>query len=144
VEITPNLTNAIPNMPHDPVDVEAARRVDALFNRMYLEPVLLGRYPGDLLEDVREFGLAALVRDGDLELIGAPIDFLGVNYYHDDNVSGHPLPAAAHQSLGPTPRPKQSPFVGADDVTFPPRDLPRMARTWRGSTNRLRPLLRRQ
>src|SRR5207249_5914213 len=122
--ITLNRTNAIPNAPADPVDVEAARRVDAVFNRMYLEPILLARYPADLVADVHEFGLTDVIRDGDLELIGAPIDFLGVNYYHDDNVSGHPLPAGAHQSLAPTPRPKSSPFVGSEYVTFPSRDLP--------------------
>jgi len=141
VGITLNLTNAIPNSPHDPVDLEAARRVDALFNRMYLEPVLLGRYPADLLEDVREFGLAALVRDGDLELIGAPIDFLGVNYYHDDSVSGHPLPADAHRNMTPTVRSKASPFVGSEYVTFPSRDLPRTDMDWEVNPDGLRTLL---
>ena len=139
--ITLNLTNAIPNSPQDPVDLEAARRVDALFNRMYLEPILVGRYPADLLDDVRELGLAELVRDGDLELIGAPIDFLGVNYYHDDNVSGHPLPAGARPSMAPTTRPRSSPFVGSEYVTFPSRDLPRTAMDWEVNPDGLRTLL---
>src|SRR5437762_700016 len=139
--ITLNLTNAIPNSPADPVDVEAARRVDALFNRMYLEPILMARYPADLVADVHELGLTDVIQDGDLELIGAPIDFLGVNYYHDDNVSGHPLPAGAHQSLAPTPRPKSSPFVGSEYVTFPSRDLPRTAMDWEVNPDGLRTLL---
>ena len=139
--ITLNLTNAIPRDPDDPVDVEAARRIDALCNRMYIEPLLLSRYPADLLEDVRDYGLSELIHDGDLELIGAPIDFLGVNYYHDDNVSGHPLPAGVRPNLTPTPRPKSSPFVGSEYVTFPARDLPRTAMGWEVNPDGLRFLL---
>ena len=139
--ITLNLTNAIPHSPQDEVDVEAARRVDALFNRMYLEPVLLGRYPDDLLDDVRDYGLAELIQGDDLAIIGAPIDFLGVNYYHDDSVSGHPLPAGARTSMTPTARPKSSPFVGSEYVTFPSRDLPRTAMDWEVNPDGLRTLL---
>ena len=47
--ITLNLTNAVPNDPTDPVDLDAARRIDALWNRAFLEPLLLGRYPDDFL-----------------------------------------------------------------------------------------------
>jgi len=141
VGITLNLTNAVPTAPTDPVDVEAARRIDALVNRMYLEPILLSRYPADLLDDVRDFGLAELVHAGDLEIIGAPIDFLGVNYYHDDNVSGHPLPAEARPNLEPTSRAKSSPFVGSEYVTFPARDLPRTAMDWEVNPDGLRSLL---
>ena len=139
--ITLNLTNAIPDLPGDPLDIEAARRVDALFNRMYLEPILLSRYPADLLIDVREYRLEELIQDGDLQAIGAPIDFLGVNYYHDDNVSGHPLRAGARVNLEPTTRTKSSPFVGSEYVTFPSRDLPRTAMDWEVNPDGLRALL---
>ena len=141
VGITLNLTNAVPNDPSDPVDVEAARRIDALCNRMYLEPILLSQYPTDLLEDVREYGLAELIQAGDLKVIGAPIDFLGVNHYHDDNVSGHPLPPGALPPLEPTAREKSSPFVGSEYVTFPARDLPRTAMDWEVNPDGLRALL---
>jgi beta-glucosidase len=139
--ITLNMTNAIPNVATDPVDIEAARRIDALCNRMYLEPILLSQYPADLLEDVRDYGLAELILDDDLRIIGAPIDFLGVNYYHDDNVSGHALPAGARRNLTPTTRPKSSPFVGSEYVTFPGRDLPRTAMDWEVNPDGLRALL---
>jgi len=139
--ITLNLTNAIPADPADPVDIEAARRVDALWNRMFLEPILLGRYPDDLLRDVRGHGLEEAIHDGDLAAIGVPIDFLGVNHYHDDNVSGHPLPPGAPPALEPTPRPKSSPFVGSEHVTFPDRGLPRTAMGWEVNPAGLRTLL---
>ena len=51
----------------------------------------------------------SLVHDGDLATIAQPIDFLGVNHYHDDNVSGHPLPATASGDLRPTDKPTSSP-----------------------------------
>ncbi|PWB97948.1 GH1 family beta-glucosidase [Homoserinimonas hongtaonis] len=141
IGITLNLTNAVPNDPTDAVDLEAARRIDALWNRMFLEPILLGAYPVDLLDDVRDYGLAELILPGDLQTISAPIDFLGVNHYHDDNVSGHPLPAGTPAGLQPTPSPKSSPFVGSEYVTFPSRDLPRTAMGWEVNPSGLRTLL---
>jgi beta-glucosidase len=141
IGITLNLTNAVPNDPADPVDLEAARRIDALWNGMYLEPVLLSRYPADLLQDVGELGLFDVIEPGDLELIGAPIDFMGVNHYHDDNVSGHPLPPGTPRSLTPTDRQTASPFVGSEYVTFPSRDLPRTAMDWEINPDGLRTLL---
>ncbi len=141
--ITLNLTNAVPDNPADPVDREAARRIDALWNRMYLDPILRGGYPADLLEDVGHLGLNAVIQDGDAALIAQPIDFLGVNHYHDDNVSGHPLAAGEPQALVPTNSPKASPFVGSEYVTFPTRNLPRTAMGWEVNPQGLRVLLNR-
>jgi beta-glucosidase len=141
VGITLNLTNAVPNDPTDPVDVDAARRLDALWNRAFLEPLLLGAYPEDLLVDVAGLGLSDVIHPGDLDIIAAPLDFLGVNHYHDDNVSGHPLPADAEPSLTPTDRPTSSPFVGSEHLTFPSRGLPRTAMDWEVHPEGLRQLL---
>jgi beta-glucosidase len=141
--ITLNLTNALPNDPGDPVDVEAARRVDALWNRAFLDPVLVGSYPADLLGDLAQFDFESHIDDGDLEIIGQPIDFLGVNHYHDDNVSGHPQPvdAGADREGKPTDRPTSSSLVGSDYVTFPTRNLPRTAMGWEVNPAGLRRLL---
>ena len=128
--ITLNLTNAIPHDAGDPVDIEAARRVDALWNRAFLEPILLGAYPDDLLEDVKDFGLREVIQPGDLEIIAAPIDFLGVNHYHDDSVSGHPSSVEGEREFKPTDRPTSSSLVGSEYVTFPLRGLPRTAMGW--------------
>jgi beta-glucosidase len=110
---------------------------------MFLEPLLLGAYPADLLEDVAGLGLAEVVQEGDLEVIAAPIDFLGVNHYHDDNVSGHPLPPESAAYVEPTARPKASPMVGSEFVTFPSRELPRTAMGWEVNPGGLRTLLTR-
>ena len=60
-------------------DVEAARRADGARNRWFLEPVLGLGYPSDMLEQYERI-LPGIAPD-DLQTIGAPLDFLGVNYY---------------------------------------------------------------
>jgi len=69
------------------VDREAARRADGLGNRLFLDPVLLGHYPDDVLLDA---GVAPWFneRAGDLQVIDVPIDFLGINYYSRHTVAG--------------------------------------------------------
>ena len=60
-------------------DIEAARIEDGFRNRWFLDPVLRGHYPEDMLE---HYGAAVpAIADGDLAAIAAPLDFMGVNYY---------------------------------------------------------------
>jgi beta-glucosidase len=73
--------NLSPVRPAAAQDAEAARRVDGNANRLYLDPLLRGGYPEDVLWDCRKISAFSFVRDGDLEVISAPLDFLGVNYY---------------------------------------------------------------
>jgi beta-glucosidase len=64
------------------LDVAAARRADGYHNRWYLDPVLRGRYPADMLDFYASRGVdLGFIADGDEALIGRPTDFLGVNYY---------------------------------------------------------------
>ena len=72
-------------------DVAAARRLDANSNRMFLDPVLRGRYPDDVLEMYAGAGLLELARDGDAAIISTPLDFLAVNHYHQVIVRNDPL-----------------------------------------------------
>jgi beta-glucosidase len=63
-------------------DAAAAARLDGHHNRWFLDPVFRGSYPPDLVEHYESrFGPFDAVRDGDLELIAQPIDFLGINFY---------------------------------------------------------------
>ncbi len=78
VGITLNLSHAYPAS-DSPEDEAAAWQVDGEGNRWFLDPIFRGAYPADLLE--RNEIVAASVRDGDLEAISAPMDFLGVNNY---------------------------------------------------------------
>jgi beta-glucosidase len=75
-------------------DVAATEAYDALHNRLFTDPLLLGAYP-----DLTAFGLGSEgpdgVRDGDLAIISAGIDALGINYYSPARLSapaGSPLP----------------------------------------------------
>jgi beta-glucosidase len=63
----------------DEADRAAAYRVDGLFNRWFLDPLLKGVYPEDMLE-LLSF-LPSPVQPGDAETIHQPIDFLGLNHY---------------------------------------------------------------
>ncbi len=102
VGVTLNLTSVRPADPASGADRELATTVDAGFNSVFLQPLLNGSYPARLGPDHAPG--ADLVRDGDFEVIQAPIDFLGVNYYsphivgvRDDGVlrrGDHPLPGA--------------------------------------------------
>jgi beta-glucosidase len=73
-----------------PEDEAAAEWLDALLNRLYADPVLLGTYPEQLHEH-----LPAGFAD-DLPTIAQPLDFYGVNYYEPQGVAkpspGNPLP----------------------------------------------------
>ena len=63
-------------------DRAAARRLDGHHNRWFLDPLLRGSYPADMLELYEErVGPLDAIRPGDLETIAAPIDYLGVNFY---------------------------------------------------------------
>jgi len=75
--------NLYPTYPHDETDADrrAAVLSDAYTNRWYLDPVLRGSYPADLLEYVAARFPTEWMRDGDVERMAQPIDFLGVNYY---------------------------------------------------------------
>src|SRR5690606_25894801 len=87
IGISLNLDVTDPADPADPGDVDAARRVDGQWNRIFLDPLLRGSYPLDVLADTAHLGLADHVADGDLEVISTPFDVLGVNYYHGQAVS---------------------------------------------------------
>lgn len=94
VALTNNYTPVWPASESD-ADLAAATAYDTLHNRVCTDPVLGGSYP-DLSAFGPEAGGLAFVRDGDLAVISAPIDALGVNYYNPTRVAapqpGSPLP----------------------------------------------------
>ena len=65
----------------DEADIDAARRVDGVANRLWYDAVLLGRYPQDVLADFSSVSDLTHILDGDLAVIARPIDAIGVNYY---------------------------------------------------------------
>jgi beta-glucosidase len=63
-----------------PADKLQASREDGLLVRWYLDALLRGQYPADVLEYLGPD--APRTQAGDARLIAQPLDFLGVNYYH--------------------------------------------------------------
>lgn len=59
----------------EPGAVESAEYFDVLHNQFFADPVILGRWPEGVPTRFLDF------RDDDLDLISAPLDFYGVNYY---------------------------------------------------------------
>ncbi len=101
----------------DEADVGASKLFDAMWNGMFSEPMLFGRYPRDLaplLEDV--------IQAGDLATIRQPLDFYGVNYYN-------PIRIAAAREDAPMP------FEERELVGYPTTDsdwpvVPDALREW--------------
>ncbi|MDP9044949.1 MAG: GH1 family beta-glucosidase [Pseudomonadota bacterium] len=67
-----------------PADRDAAHLFEVQHNDWVLGPLLRGEYPQDLWRLWP--GTEPLVLDGDMAIIGRPVDFLGVNYYFRTNV----------------------------------------------------------
>ncbi|MFN8168135.1 MAG: GH1 family beta-glucosidase [Candidatus Nanopelagicales bacterium] len=93
IGITNNLSPVHPETDSE-ADVMAAESLDAVQNRLYMDPVLLGTYPD--LEATRIPVDRSCVLEGDLDIIAAPLDVMGINYYNPTLVAapgeGNPLP----------------------------------------------------
>lgn len=65
---------------------ELLTRLDAVSNRIFLDPMLRGFYPDALFETTRDLYDWSCIREGDLEQIHQPLDALGLNYYSTNTV----------------------------------------------------------
>jgi beta-glucosidase len=128
VAVTLNLAWVCPET-GSAADAEAARRVDGVANRVFLDPILSGRYPDDVVGDTAAVTGWGFVRPGDLEIISAPIDVLGVNYYSPTVVRHwtRELPKETADGHGDG---LATPWVACDDVEFPRPPGPTTAMGW--------------
>ncbi|HEY7816250.1 MAG TPA: GH1 family beta-glucosidase [Nakamurella sp.] len=108
-------------------DADGARRVDGVSNRIFLDPLLRGDYPADIVADLAEFWPSDTVQDGDLATITTPLDVLGVNYYSRHVVTVAP---AGDPSDPAAPKKRGSAWLGCDDVTPASTGAPRTAMGW--------------
>jgi beta-glucosidase len=69
-------------------DASAAERWHALVNLLYLETALNGRYPDAFVDGVPLDRMG--VREGDLESLRTPLDFIGINLYNRTLVAANP------------------------------------------------------
>jgi beta-glucosidase len=128
VSITLNLHAIMPASP-SPSAAEAARRLDGVANRIFLDPLLRGGYPFDVVRDTGSLTDWSFVQAGDEAVIAEPIDLLGVNYY-----------APTLVDLG-EPRSGPTAWPGCDDVAFIPQPGPATAMGWTIDARGLRALL---
>jgi beta-glucosidase len=96
---------------------EGVRRFDGLRNRVWTEPVLRARYPTDVSQDLDAFG-GLPVEAGDLDVIAAPLDWLGINYYHDIVLEDAPGEGLDH-SPGVVGVREQPPRGDVTDIGWP-------------------------
>nr|WP_043349941.1 family 1 glycosylhydrolase [Beutenbergia cavernae] len=149
--ITLNHSHFWPADPDSAADLDAVRRMDALQNRLFLDPIFRGSYPADALVDLADVW-PDVVRDGDLATIAAPIDVLGVNYYTASVVTADGVRGGV--SLGDVPSDVEdggsgdaaahtvrSPWVGARDVRVVDTAAARTAMDWEVHPDALRDLL---
>jgi beta-glucosidase len=79
IGLAPNLA---PHYPATPADAEVSHASDGYVNRWFLDAIYKGSYPDDQRERYEQIiGPLDFVRDGDLETISRPTDYLGINYY---------------------------------------------------------------
>jgi beta-glucosidase len=119
ISISLNLAQVYPASA-DPEDAEAARHVDGLANRIFLDPVLRGFYPDDVVTSTRGWCDWSFVRDGDLAAIAVPLDVLGVNYYSPSRIAGPRVVAGLADR--PTAAGRWTGESGADPVAWPGTD----------------------
>jgi beta-glucosidase len=81
-------------------DLDAARKIDGMLNRIFLDPLLRGEYPADVLRDTAAISDWSFVRAGDLDLISQPLDALGLNYYQPDLVAAGDGPQTPYPTGG--------------------------------------------
>lgn len=108
------ITNLIANVnpgSDDPADVAAAAVADIRMNRLFIDPCYRGEYPADVVAAFAAAGLNTgesvdgIVQPGDMALISAPTDFVGVNHYTNLLVYADPdaLTGSRFEHVGETP-----------------------------------------
>ncbi len=130
VGITLNLAVMRPVAP-DAADFAA--ELEARQNGVYLGPLFGGGYPERLTADYSPARVDGLVRDGDLETIAAPLDFLGVNFY---------APMYIGLRRDGEPRSGES-WIGPRAVRVQPEGMPLTAMNWLVAPDSIRELMTR-
>jgi len=68
------------------MDLDALRQGEGKWVRWFADPLYGRGYPADIVDDFKHEGALPngldFVLDGDLKVIAAPLEFLGVNYYN--------------------------------------------------------------
>ncbi|KZL30496.1 MULTISPECIES: GH1 family beta-glucosidase [Rhodococcus] len=100
-----------------PEDVMAADIYDHVVNWMFADPVLVGKYPAD------EFAqLLSGPVDEDLKIIGAPLDWYGINYYEPTMIAA-PVEGQGTEGVLEVDLPPGLPFAPVAITGYPTTDF---------------------
>ncbi|SKA85433.1 broad-specificity cellobiase [Clostridium sp. USBA 49] len=81
IGITINLSPGYP-LEQTQKNIELAKIADGFVDRWFMDPLFKGSYPEDMVQIYKtKVGELDFIKAGDFELIGEPMDFLGVNFY---------------------------------------------------------------
>lgn len=94
-------------------DADAVHRTDLIGNRVFLDPMLRGRYPDELFAVTKGICDWSFIKDGDLKQIHQPIDMLGINYYSTGLVAMSDRPQFPQSTAAST-------FPGCSDIDWLP------------------------
>ncbi|WP_030873189.1 GH1 family beta-glucosidase [Streptomyces sp. NRRL F-2747] len=123
-------------------DREAARRIDAVGNRIWLGPMLEGAYPEDLFADTAHLTDWSFVRGGDTATVHQPLDLLAVNYY-TPTVVAHAAEGDVVPQEDGHGHSEHSPWAGSEGVAFYRAPGERTAMDWAVDADALYDLLTR-
>ena len=98
-------------------DVAAADLFDTVWNRIFADPILLGRYPEGFAEL-----MGTTTPEEDLAVIAQPLDFYGVNYYNPMGVRAAAEGSEA-QPRGSEATDRKMPFDQSEVTGYPTTDF---------------------
>ncbi|MGH8794531.1 MAG: glycoside hydrolase family 1 protein, partial [Stackebrandtia sp.] len=108
-------------------DLDAARRIDGMQNRLFADAIFKGGYPSDVLEDLSAISDLKFIRDADAAVISAPTDMLCVNYYSRYTVTGR---RGGQASASAAPVDAGSPWPANEHVGFVDSGLETTGMSW--------------
>ena len=116
-----NLTSMIAE---DEGTLEAAKIMDGLQNRLFLDPVAGRGIPADVIEATKHITDWSFVKASELAEIATPIDWLGINYYTPNRIE-----SPSETDKGFIVGQNTDVYPGMPDVTFVPQE-PRTSMGW--------------
>ncbi|MEI9906563.1 MAG: GH1 family beta-glucosidase [Actinomycetota bacterium] len=117
-----NLTTYIPE---DDGAIPAARHMDGIMNRIWLDPLAGRGFPEDIVKATQSFTDWSFVDETKLTKVSAPLDWLGINYYTPTRLASVP----DKNGRGPANGARPDAFPGIPPIYFVPR-LPVTTMGW--------------
>jgi beta-glucosidase len=95
----------------------AARHMDGIMNRLWLDPLAGRGFPTDIIESTAHLTDWSFVNESELAAVAAPIDWLGINYYAPTRIASQSKPERPEEVIGQRP----DAFPEVPPIFFVPR-----------------------